>query len=91
MNNTMTTIVMVAILIGVVAFFGGMQYQKSRQTNFSGGSRSQGRFGGMQGAKPITGEIIKQDDKSVTVKIQDEGTKIIILSEITSINKATSG
>ncbi len=42
-----------------------------------------------QGMRPVAGEIINQDDKSITVKTQDGSSKIIILSDTTTINKAS--
>lgn len=39
--------------------------------------------------RPITGEIISSDEKSITVKLADGSSKIIILSDKTSINKAS--
>jgi len=93
----MVTII-TAVLVGAVGFFGGMQYQKSKQPTFAGGQFGggqnvqfrQGR-GNFQGSRPVTGDILSSDDNSVTLKMQDGTTKIIILSDKTMINKATSG
>lgn len=92
-----------AILIGGAGFFGGIIYQKSvtSKTPLSGrfggntmprvaGDRSGAgvqRAGGM-GFRPVVGEIISKDDKSITVKLQDGSSKIVVLSETTQINKA---
>ena len=37
------------------------------------------------------GEISAQDEKTITVKLQDGSSKIILLSDKTSINKASVG
>lgn len=83
-----------AAVVGIIGFFGGTLYQKSQGSTFQNG-QMRGQFGQgrniTQGTRPVMGEIIAQDDKSITVKIQDGSTKIIILSDQTSINKATTG
>lgn len=99
-NNVLITIV-VTLIVGVIAFFGGMQYQKMQRITFTGGqfggrggNLSQGnrQFGTGNGVnRPVAGEIISQDDTSITIKMQDGSTKIIILSDKTAINKASTG
>jgi hypothetical protein len=44
-----------------------------------------------QGGRPVSGQIISQDDKSITLKLNDGSTKIVILSNKTEISKATTG
>lgn len=102
MKNPVIITVIIA-LVGGAAFFGGMQYQKTQtsspmQGQFRGPNGSapqggfQGRAGGTnQGMMPVSGEIISQDDTSITVKMQDGSSKIVILSDDTTINKASEG
>ena len=92
-----------AILIGIIAllvgggagFFGGMQYQKSKApqrmanaTFFQGGNGA--RRGGPNGMA-VRGQIISSDNNSITVKMMDGSTKIVILSGSTQIGKSTTG
>ena len=103
MKNTIIMTIIVAVVIGVGAFFGGMQYQRSvvavavKQPTTPGdfgnrGQRVQGMMaGGQQGARPVNGDILSVDDNSVTIKLADGSSKIIVLSESTPINKATTG
>jgi len=100
MNKSIVWIVLIVIL-GAGAFFGGIKYQQGQQSsirqfggNFTGGQGSS-RLGGRArtGADggQIMGEILNQDAGSITVKLQDGSSKIVILSDKTSINKATTG
>lgn len=98
-NNLILGVIIALVIGGAVGFFGGMQYQKSQRPNFAQGNfpgRENGqpgqRFGGANGAnRPVSGEIISADDKSITVKMQDGSSKIVILSDTTSINKQATG
>lgn len=96
-NNNILIIFLVAILVGAGAFFAGMKYQQSKQPAFTrqfGGGQGirngQGQ-GTRQGFRPVNGEIISSDEKSITVKLQDGSSKIVLLSDKTEINKAASG
>jgi len=102
-NYLITTVI--AVVVGAVAFFGGMQYQMRQRpamsgefTNRMGGPRGQGTSGGTQGGPrvmtgmaPVSGEIISQDDTSITVKMPDGSSKIVILSDQTTVSKSSEG
>lgn len=103
-NNSMVVTIVVAVVVGAGAFFGGMEYQKSQAPSLTGGQAGAGQFqrgtgggfgsgrgGNLQGSRPVSGDILSSDASSVTVKMQDGSTKIIILSDKTMINKATAG
>lgn len=93
------------LIIAGGAFYGGTKYAEGRSpVGFRGGNLAnlpegaQARFqqtGGAGatrgGALFTTGEIISKDDQSVTVKLQDGGSRIIFLSTNTPITKSTSG
>lgn len=96
-------LVFVALLVvfSAVSFFAGTKYQQSKSStslanrNFpqmgqngqpASGTGTRQRMGGGQ----VMGEIIAKDDKSITVKLTDGSSKIILLSSSTSVNKAAS-
>lgn len=92
-NNLLITIVAV-IIVGAVAFYGGMQYQKTQRGAGAGGFARQGGMMGRLGAngtRPVTGDILSVDANSMTVKLADGSSKIVLLSTSTSINKAAKG
>ena len=45
----------------------------------------------MNNSGMISGEIIDKDEASITIKQDDESTKIILLSEDTGVNKTSEG
>jgi hypothetical protein len=97
-NNNVVIMIIVALLIGGGGFFAGMKYQQSKTAQtfagrFGGPNSSGGRnrFGGNSNNRPVMGDIISQDDKSITVKMLDGSSKIVLISDSTSISKSDSG
>lgn len=97
-NKYLIVTVLVAVLVGGASFFGGMKYQQSKvksfTTQFPVGNRA---VGGQQtmgngnrngnGMMPVAGEVTAKDDKSITVKMNDGSSKIVIYSNSTVVNK----
>jgi len=107
MKNNLLITILIAIIVGAIGFFAGTKYQQSKtasgftrqfgqfgngqQRIIMGGSGGRTQGNGRMGAGQVLGEILNQDDKSITVKLQDGSTKIVFLSDTTNINKATTG
>ncbi len=92
-NTTIIITFLLLIVVGAGAFFAGMKYQQSKPSRFSqqfNGMQGQrtGMMGNRTNLRPVSGEIIASDDKSITVKLQDGSSKIVLVSSQTTINKA---
>lgn len=88
-------IVVVALIVGAGGFFAGMKYQQSKSPTGRFGNPQGNRNGQFQqrnqGFRPVNGEILSQDDKSITVKLQDGSSKIVFLTDTTSFSKSAEG
>ena len=89
--------VTIAVLTLIVGFAGGYFFRnymlaRTRQ-NFGGQFQRTDNApqGNRLGNRPVTGEIISQDDKSITVKMTDGSTKIVILADSTTYSKTDTG
>lgn len=94
-NTNIIITVLLVVIVGGGAFFAGVKYQQSKQTSFrqlNGALGQSGQRNGMGGNRigfrPVSGEIISSDDKSITVKLNDGSSKIVFLTGNTNINKA---
>lgn len=99
MHNKKIVAAIILILVAAGSFFGGLAY--ARQSIAKGGQNfanlspeqrqsRMGQFGQRQGRMGqgfIGGEILAKDDKSVTVKLKDGGSKIIFFSDSTKVSK----
>lgn len=103
-TNKNLVILITAIVVSLGAgFFGGLEYQKSKKVNNFGNNPpglQQGtttrngsgiKNGNPGGSQPVSGEITSVDNGSLTVKTQDGGSKIVVLSSTTKINLSTEG
>jgi hypothetical protein len=95
-NNSLVITVLVALLTLGGGFFAGMKYQQIKRAgafgNFAGGQGQRGTNGTQNGRaigngfRPVNGNILSIDDKGITVKLNDGSSKIILISDTTSIN-----
>lgn len=85
MKNNFGIIIAIAVIVGLIGFFGGMKYQENKLRNdrqFHGRVNSAGR--------QVVGEIIEKDDKSITVKMPDGSSKVVLFSTNMTINKSAT-
>jgi hypothetical protein len=100
MKNNLAKIIVVAIVVGLLGFYCGMQYQKSQRGNFSIGMRN---FNGTEQQQSATtrqrngmggfvnGEIMSISNNTITIKTKDGGSKVVIYSDSTKVNKTSEG
>jgi hypothetical protein len=82
------------IVVGGGAFYGGMLYGKkqAKSSGFAGGNfQTRINRPGTSGSNFISGDIISKDDTSITLKMQNNGSRIIFYSDATQINKFAAG
>ena len=107
MKKTIPVFIIIAILVGAGAFYGGMKYAQSKSPtprsfqNMTQEQRQQlsANIGGVArngtrnaaGGGFSDGQIIAKDDKSITIKIPDGSSKIVFYSESTKIQKTADG
>jgi len=91
---------LIAVGVGALAFYGGIQYQKSQVATGRSYSMGQGiGRAGQTGAtgtrrmgngQPVSGEILSIDDTSLTVKLADGSSKIVLINAKTIFNKTAT-
>jgi hypothetical protein len=102
MKSNYTSTILIALVVGVAAFFGGIHFQKmqaparSQFTQFAGRGGGNGMPAGTQvrngfNGGRIVGEILSVDANGITVKLQDGSSKIVLLDDKTTIDKSSTG
>ncbi|MFH0864076.1 MAG: DUF5666 domain-containing protein [Candidatus Gottesmanbacteria bacterium] len=97
MKNYLIIFIIVLVVIAAGSFFAGTKYQASNNRsgnfNFSGGNGQFRRGMGGPGSNGniARGQIIDVSDNNLTVKLPDGSSKIIILSDDSTISKSATG
>jgi len=101
MKKILMSVLITAVLVGGGAFYGGMKYAQSKassrlaQGNFGSFQRNgAANIGGLRGNRSggfAAGEIIAKDNNSVTIKLNNGGSKIVFYSDATEVGKFTKG
>lgn len=101
-NKAIIVPLVIFLIAAAAGFFAGTKFQSDKQAKMFQGTRfGNGNPGDMQKRDGIgntntqngfgggsLGEIISADDKSITIKLQDGSSKIVLLTDSTIINKA---
>lgn len=96
-KNLLITSLVVLVVAGGVGFYGGMKYQQSKVPtrqfgNFAGRTGGgTGGTGGNNAFRPVNGQILSVGNNTMTVKLNDGSSKVVILTSTTQINKAAQG
>ncbi len=100
MKKTIAVGIVGLLIVGSAGFYGGISYAKSHPaTQAIGGNRSGFTGGGFRnangrnsaGANFISGDVINKTDSTLTVQMRTGGSKIILISNTTPVNKMASG
>ncbi len=100
MKNNVPIFLLSLIVAVSASFYGGMKYQQSKTPSLStfrelGSTRGETGQAGNRirtpGVGQTMGEIMNIDDDSVTVKLADGSTKIVLIPDSASINKSDTG
>ena len=102
-KNQIIIAIIVLVLVGGISFYvgtkvgGGNAGVNNRSGQFSagglggpGGARA-GRGGQGGGAGFVAGEVINKDATSITVKLNNGGSKIIFVATSTAVQKTSAG
>ncbi len=97
-------IIITAVVVGGIGFYGGMKYGQGAgaQGIVGQGGSATGGFGsagagrrnggfGQNGGGFASGDILSKDDKSITLKLQNGGSQIVFFSSSTRVMKEVEG
>jgi hypothetical protein len=106
MNKNLVKIIVIGLILGAVGFFVGMKYGQTAKSlaglsqtqkqalaaSLRGPGNGRGPGGRNRGGNGFAGgQILSKDDKSITVKMSDNSSKIIFYSPSTTIAKTVDG
>ena len=108
MNPKIVGVIVLVVIVGGGAFYGGVAYAQMSRGGLGGGNfgnfstEDRARFtangspGGMRGQAGMNGgftagEVISKDETSITIKMQDGNTKIVLVGSSAQILKSSAG
>ncbi len=92
--NKIISVILGIVIISSVAFYSGTRYGQNNNTAMvreigTGGFRGASGLGMNSGM--VAGEIVMKDDKSVSVKLRDGGSKFVFFTGAMNVSKTVSG
>jgi len=102
-NKNIVISVIVCVVIAGISFWGGMKYDASKaatnQISNRGGQQGQfnqngggkGIRGGINGGGTVSGQILSNDGKTMTVSLRSGGSTVVLFSPSTKIEKTVDG
>lgn len=98
MKNPFPALIITAVVVGAAGFYGGIRYQQTRppQPGSFSARAGRGQFPIASGSpqirfnasnRPLSGEILSLDEQSLTLKLEDGSSKIILLPDSVVINQ----
>ena len=97
MKKNNLILIVVSLVVAIGGFWGGVEFQKSKSPKSPEGfskTSVRGQIGQRNdnsGMNQVRGTILSKDEKSITVKLQDDSSKIILFTDSTLINKTEKG
>ncbi len=92
-QHLMIWIIVTVLVAGGMFFMGSKHGQAAAKTAFAAmrgnGSGQRGRFGAGGGA--VMGSVIAKDDTSMTIKMRDGSSRIVLYSGSTQVQKSAPG
>jgi len=103
MNKQIIINLIIGVSVGVLAFIGGLKYAEMNPAKIAPSQYGQGNFRMMQngsgsaqkqtgtrmGFRPIFGEVLSIDENTMTVKLSDGSTKIVVLTDKSAASTQT--
>lgn len=98
-SNHIILIVVLIIVVGAIGFYAGIKYQQNQRPAGFAAGRGAGQFrqfgagqaGGNTNTQAVRGQILSVSGNTMTIKLPDGSSKIVVLPSNVNISKQTAG